>query len=189
MLSPLEQEKAATGTALAKAFAAYEEAKKKSDTLHGMLQTQKTQLSRQKEKLDTQKSQAARTAQQLGLDTVQPMLPQVEAAIGSATQTINRLKTLQKEAEELQLKIARLLDEKKTLDAAKEDAEKAQVRAEKAIEANVREMRHLHEQVTISAHQRSPSTNLRSPLRFLEMTMPLCRSAIFSVSLFTAIEA
>lgn len=146
MLSPLEQEKAATGTALAKAFAAYEEAKKKSDTLHGMLQTQKTQLSRQKERLDTQKSQAARTAQQLGLDTAQPMLPQVEAAIGSATQTINRLKTLQKEAEELQLKIARLLDEKKTLDAAKEDAEKAQVRAEKAIEANAREMRHLHEQ-------------------------------------------
>lgn len=146
VLTPLEQEKAATGADLERATAVRDKAKKNYDTASGMLQTQLAQHSQQKNRLDAQTMQAAQTAQRLGLDPARPMAEQVDRAIESVAAAMMRLKKRQQEAEELQRKIGHLLKEKKELDAAKEETEKAKVRTEKAIETNAQELRHLHGQ-------------------------------------------
>lgn len=146
VLTPLEQERAATKEALEKATATQEEARKKYDTSCGMLQTRRTQLSQQKSRLELQKSQATEEARQLGLDTERPMTPQAEQAIEAARKTAVRLKAQQQAAEELQRQSVLLLKEKKPLDKAREEAGRLKTQAEKNLENHTLGLRHLREQ-------------------------------------------
>ena len=82
------------------------------------------------------------------MDPALPMMPQVETAIKNTDETIRQLKAKQQEAEELQRRIHRLLEEKKTLDANKNTADRAKGQADKALDMHTQQLHQLMEQMT-----------------------------------------
>ena len=144
VLTPLEKEKAATGEAWNRANKVNEEAKRRLNTASGIFQTQKRQLAEQQKKIATAKENALHTALQSGMDPALPMMPQVETAIKNTDETIRQLKAKQQEAEELQRRIHRLLEEKKTLDANKNTADRAKEQADKALDMHTQQLHQLN---------------------------------------------
>lgn len=135
-LTPLEKEKKATEAALAHANAVYEEASRKENTASGILRTQKEAHTKQDHKIALARAKALDTARELGLDTERPLPPQASAALDSTGEIIARLKARQKEAEDLQTRVNRLLEEKKPLEAHKNAAERNKAEADKRLAAN-----------------------------------------------------
>ena len=126
VLTPLEKEKAATGAS-------------------GIFQTQKRQLAEQQKKIATAKENALHTALQSDMNPALPMMPQVETAIKNTDETIRQLKAKQQEAEELQRRIHRLLEEKRPLDATKTTADQTKVQADKALDVHTQRLHQLNE--------------------------------------------
>ena len=145
VLTPLEKEKAATGEAWNRANKVNEEAKRRLNTASGIFQTQKRQLAEQQKKIATAKENALHTALQSGMNPALPMMPQVETTIKNTDETIRQLKAKQQEAEELQRRIHRLLEEKRPLDATKTTADQTKVQADKALDVHTQRLHQLNE--------------------------------------------
>ena len=145
VLTPLEKEKAATGEAWNRANKVNEEAKRRLNTASGIFQTQKRQLAEQQKKIATAKENALHTALQSDMNPALPMMPQVETTIKNTDETIRQLKAKQQEAEELQRRIHRLLEEKKTLDTNKNTADRTKVQADKALDVHTQRLHQLNE--------------------------------------------
>ena len=145
VLTPLEKEKAATGEAWNRANKVNEEAKRRLNTASGIFQTQKRQLAEQQKKIATAKENALHTALQSDMNPALPMMPQVETAIKNTDETIRQLKAKQQEAEELQRRIHRLLEEKRPLDATKTTADQTKVQADKALDVHTQRLHQLNE--------------------------------------------
>ena len=145
VLTPLEKEKAATGEAWNRANKVNEEAKRRLNTASGIFQTQKRQLAEQQKKIATAKENALHTALQSDMNPALPMMPQVETTIKNTDETIRQLKAKQQEAEKLQRRIHRLLEEKRPLDATKTTADQTKVQADKALDVHTQRLHQLNE--------------------------------------------
>ncbi len=85
-------------------------------------------------------------ATQQGLDLQNNLSEQITEAIGLLTQSITKLEAAQSEAERLQKEINRLIDEKKTFDTHKAEADKAKLKAETALKANADDIARIEKQ-------------------------------------------
>ncbi len=140
MLTPLEKEKEESAKQLAKATEESEKATKNHTAALTEVKSQSRQYQSLDKKIKDQAAAVETTARSLGIDTEQPMTPQVESAMAATKKEAESLREQQRKAEDLQKVINTRLDEGKKLNknAVKADSEKKN--AEKTRDDNKQEI-------------------------------------------------
>ena len=136
ILTPLEEEQKKAADALSTATRLRDDARDAFVKFSGALQGKVKQLDKADRKNDADNQDIEGTVTKIGLDIREPLIPQIENTLTGLLTDIEKLKASQKEAERLQDEINRQLKEKKPLDTAKLDAEKAKAKAENDVKCN-----------------------------------------------------
>ena len=146
LLTPLEKEQQKTTEALKLS----EQQKNQSTSAYHQAEgelTAKQKAFEAGEKQHAQEQKKVLTdALAAGLNTTQPLEEQIPAAKEAVEGEIQRLSAAQKEAEDLQKDINRLLNEKKPLDETQRKAEKALQQAQNDLDNNQRDIENLQKQ-------------------------------------------
>lgn len=136
VITPLEEEKRQAHEALKTATRRRDETKEAFAMFDGALQNKRHQLDKADKKNADDGQQLEAQASLVGMQTQEPLIPQIEKALTAAEADIARMKASLQEAERLQTDINRLETEKKPLNDAKVEAEKTKAKAENAVKTN-----------------------------------------------------
>ncbi|MBQ8959273.1 MAG: hypothetical protein IJ057_12390 [Bacteroidales bacterium] len=139
-LTPLQEAQQKTAQTLRETEQAKDEAKRKFDTAKGTLDSKKEHLAKTLAAHQDKLKKLQGDAEALGLDKELPLLPQVTTEAEKASKRIEELKHRQQQAETLQTQIEVLGKEKKPLDEALTQADRATQEAQTAIADNAKEM-------------------------------------------------
>ena len=143
LLTPLEEERQKTALAL---HQAEEQRNLILSTYHkaeGELANKKKTLEERVSQIKLEHDKVNKDARIVGLDPESPLKEQISPALEAIDLEINRLKELQKVAENLQKEINQRLTDKKPLDDAKSKADKVCQEAKTALDNNKRDIDHL----------------------------------------------
>lgn len=136
VLTPLENQQQQAAAALRQAISRRDAARDEYKNFDGAHQMKTKQLQEALRQNDQARKDIAAQAAAAGLDTRQPLAPQMAALLGTLEQDIARLKAARQEAEALQEHINRLLDDRKPLDMLSNQAQRARADAENAVSSN-----------------------------------------------------
>jgi len=136
ILTPLEEEQKKAADALSIATRLRDDSRDAYVKFDGTLQGKVKLLAKADKKNDTDKHNIEEIATKIELNIRELLIPQIENTLTGVLADIEKFKAAQKEVERLQDEINRLLKEKKPLDAAKLDAEKAKTKAENDVKGN-----------------------------------------------------
>ncbi|MBQ9356795.1 MAG: SMC family ATPase [Prevotella sp.] len=136
VLTPLEEEQAKAAEALRLATKKLDKARDAFTSLNGAHNNKTSLLAKADRKNELAKMAIDTKAAQAGLNSKEPLVPQIEKLVLSLDLDIDRLKAAQQEAEQLQARISELLKEKKPLDAQKAEAGRVLTLAENAVRSN-----------------------------------------------------
>ena len=136
ILTPLEEEQKKAADALSAATRLRDDSRDAFGKLDGALQGKVKQLAKADKKNDADKQNIEGIATKIGLNIREPLIPQAEITLTGVLADIEKLKASQKEVVRLQDEINKLIKEKKPLDAAKLNTEKAKTKAENDVKGN-----------------------------------------------------
>ena len=148
VLTPLEEEQKKAAEAYQQATRLRETARDTYKKFDGAHQNKLKQLGSQDQKNAKERETLETKATEAGLNIKEPLTPQITIRLSALEEEIAKLKATQQEAENLQMKINTLLEEKKPLDEAKIKAETAKTKAENDVKTNADNIQRLEK-----AHQ------------------------------------
>lgn len=137
MLTPFEEEQRQTKENLKQAETLRDQTMGNFRQLDGTHRSNLRLYEGNKSKIEQAQKAIDGKATLLGLDLQKDLSQQITEVIGLMTSSISKLETAQTEAERLQKEINRLIDEKKPFDSNKTEADKAKLKAETAVKANI----------------------------------------------------
>lgn len=157
LLSPLQAAQQQTGEALLKAEHEKNKAQTAYNTLYGTIDTYRKNAESEAEKIENEKNRIITKANDAGLDTTLPILPQIENSFKNLEEELDKLIGAQKKTEQLQAQINILLQERTPLEHAKNDADLERQKAAKAVLDNKEKISRLtNETADIQNNRRSP---------------------------------
>lgn len=136
VITPLEEEQRQAHEALKTATKQRDDSKEAYAMFDGALRNKQQQLAKAEKKNTDDGQQLEALASLVGMQTQEPLIPQIEKALTAADADITKLKTSLQEAERLLTDINKLETEKKPLNDAKVEAEKTKAKAENAVKTN-----------------------------------------------------
>ena len=136
VLTPLETEQKNAAQACQLANRKRDAARDAYKNFDGAHQNKLKQLAKADRKNAKTKEDLDNKATEAGLNTDEPLTPQIKKMIGILDEDIARLKAAQQKAEALQTQIYELMETKKPLERGKSEAERAKINAEAAVNSN-----------------------------------------------------
>ncbi len=136
VLTPLETEQKIAAQACQLANRKRDAARDAYKNFDGAHQNKLKQLAKADRKNAKTKEDLDNKATEAGLNTDEPLTPQIKKMIGILDEDIARLKAAQQKAEALQTQIYELMETKKPLERKKSEAERAKINAEAAVNSN-----------------------------------------------------
>lgn len=168
IVTPLEEEKNRCKQAMDKAEEERKDANSAYDTFKGTIDTKGRQATRQQEENKKEHQRIVGIADSLHLDREQKYPAQIEARLKAVEKETTTLNQSWQQAETLQKEISELIEQRKPLDKAKDEADKAQVNATKNFEDNDKTIKDCTTQIT---EAESKKTELKATLS--AMLMPV----------------
>lgn len=145
ILTPLQQEEQKAKADYDALSEAYDKAKGAYEAAGGALEAKEKAQASQKEGISDKWTRLEQAAEKAGFDLSQPLGQQLEAELKHTEAQLGQLVKAQRKAESLQREIDRLTDEKKPLDKALADAQKAFADADKTQWDNAAKIQHIEE--------------------------------------------
>ena len=162
IITPLEEEKNRCKQAMDEAEKERKGANSAYDTFKGTVDNKEKQATRQQEENKKEHQRIVGVADSLHLDREQKYPTQIEARLKAVEDETTSLNQSWEKAETLQKEINSLIEQRKPLDKAKEEADKAQMNATKAFESNDKDIKDYGTQIADAEMKKTELTTLLS---------------------------
>ena len=162
IITPLEEEKNRCKQAMDEAEKERKGANSAYDTFKGTVDNKEKQATRQQEENKKEHQRIVGVADSLHLDREQKYPTQIEARLKAVEDETTSLNQSWEKAETLQKEINSLIEQRKPLDKAKEEADKTQVNATKAFESNDKDIKDYGTQIAEAETKKAELTTLLS---------------------------